>query len=127
MGFFRQKLTSVYYTADPIPPRSTKRKYRAPSDVATSPTDSTFATDHLPLSSSSPIPLPQVKRSRYSTEETSSDNNPSGSPRYHFRQRTIFAQQSSLPVKTVCLAGMPKYGFPLLPFQSFWDLVLIRV
>jgi len=120
---FRQKLTSVFHPADTIPSHpitSTKRKYRAPSDAATSPTDSTFAADHF-LSSSPPPRVPQVKRSRHSTEETLSDNT-SGSSRYHFRQRTSPTQLPSPPTSNTRTArnfGMPKSRYPLVLLCSF--------
>jgi len=128
---FRQKLTSVFHPADTIPSRpitSTKRKYRAPSDAATSPTDSTFAADHL-LSSSPPPRVPQVKRSRHSTEETLSDNT-SGSSRYHFRQRTSPTQLPSPPTpntRTSRYSGMPKsrYPPPTLPLPPEFSLALL--
>ena len=122
---FRQKLTSVFHPADTIPSRpitSTKRKYRAPSDAATSPTDSTFAADHL-LSSSPPPRVPQVKRSRHSTEETLSDNT-SGSSRYNFRQRTSPTQLPSPPTpntRTSRYSGMPKSRYPQFPLAVLPD------
>jgi len=55
---------------------SNKRKYRAPSEVATSPTDSTSAAD---------LNLPVSKRTRFSPEDTPESTN---SPRYQFRRRS---------------------------------------
>jgi hypothetical protein len=105
----RQKLTTVFQpAADSSRSLSTKRKYRAPSDAATSPTDSTFAPDHL--LSSSPLPVPSVKRTRYATDDTSlSDTHPTApASRYHLRQRTGPTTLQVPPTPPKTSRSMPK-------------------
>jgi len=78
----------------PSPPStvSTKRKYRAPSEV-TSPTDSTSAADLLP----------PIKRTRFSPTEDTSEVTTS---RYHFRHRGTPPQP--VTPRTARHTGMPK-------------------
>lgn len=104
----RQKLTSVFQpAADSARAPSTKRKYRAPSDAATSTTASTFAPDHL--LSSSPLPVPSVKRTRYATDDTSSDTHPTApAARYHLRQRTGSVTLPVPPTPPKTARSMPK-------------------